>query len=79
MSQQTMDQNNFLEDDETNALSAFQEKLRDAMTPGVQIEFDPNEAATAGAFFEDALSEQDATESDIDLLDAMTLNEESRD
>jgi hypothetical protein len=33
------------------------------MTPGYQAEFDPEEAERAGAFVEDALSEQDATES----------------
>ena len=46
------------------------EKLTDALTPGVVVEFDPEEAETVGAFVEDALSEQDATESDIDLVDA---------
>jgi hypothetical protein len=40
------------------------------MTPGYQAEFDPDEAEQAGAFVEDALSEQDAVESDIDLVDA---------
>lgn len=36
------------------------EKLADAMTPGVQIDFDPTEADQAGAFQEDALSVADA-------------------
>ena len=36
------------------------EKLADAMTPGVQIDFDPAEADQAGAFQEDALSVADA-------------------
>ena len=56
--------------DQANAAGALREKLLDAMTPGYQAEFDPDEAEQAGAFVEDALSEQDATESDIDLVDA---------
>ena len=46
------------------------EKLADPMTPGCQVEFDPDEAERAGAFVEDALSERDAAESAADLLDA---------
>ena len=57
-------------DDQLNAAGALREKLLDAMTPGYQAEFDPDEAERAGAFVEDALSEQDAAESDIDLVDA---------
>jgi hypothetical protein len=57
-------------DDQPNAAGALREKLLDAMTPGYQAEFDPDEAEQAGAFVEDALSEQDAAESDIDLVDA---------
>ena len=49
------------------------EKLTDALTPGVVVEFDPEEAEKAGAFVEDALSQQDAAESDIDLVDATAL------
>ena len=45
------------------------EKLDDSLIPGLQVEFDPEEAERAGAFIEDALSEQDALESGIDLLD----------
>ena len=56
-------------DDQANAAGALREKLLDAMTPGYQAEFDPDEAEQAGAFVEDALSEQDAAESDIDLVD----------
>lgn len=48
----------------------FSSKLTDAMTPGYQAEFDPEEAERAGAFVEDAISEQDASESDADLIDA---------
>jgi hypothetical protein len=40
------------------------EKLTDVGTPSFQAEFDPDEADRAGA-----LSEQDALDSDIDLLD----------
>ncbi len=57
-------------DDRVNAAEALHEKLEDAMTPGYQTEFDPQEAETVGAFFEDALSEEDAVESDADLVDA---------
>jgi hypothetical protein len=56
--------------DTANAAAVLYEKLADAMTPGYQAEFDPEEAEQAGAFVEDALSEQDAVDSDIDLVDA---------
>ena len=46
-------------------------KLLDAMTPGFQAEFDPDEAEQAGAFIENALSEEDAMASDVDLLEPM--------
>ena len=59
--------------DEANAAAVLHEKLADAMTPGYQAEFDPEEAEQAGAFIEDALSEQDALESDIDLVEAGAL------
>ena len=52
-------------DDETTP--ALREKLADALTPGYHAEFDPDEAAKAGAFVEDALSEADAIASDVDL------------
>jgi hypothetical protein len=51
-----------------SSADALQEKLSDAMTPGYQVEFDPDEAQAIGAFVEDALSELDAIESDIDLV-----------
>ncbi|MFT2112503.1 conjugal transfer protein TraD [Marinomonas sp. 2405UD68-3] len=57
-------------DDQANAAEALREKLDDAMTSGYQAEFDPEEAETVGAFVEDALSEEDAAESDADLVDA---------
>lgn len=43
------------------------EKLNDMLTPGYQAEFDPEEAESAGAFFEDALSEDDALASAHDF------------
>jgi hypothetical protein len=48
--------------------TALQDKLSDALVPGFQAEFDPDEADKVGAFVEDALSEQDALESGVDLL-----------
>jgi hypothetical protein len=42
-------------------------KLRDAATPGFAAEFDPDEAQRAGAFVEDALSEEDAMAGAADL------------
>lgn len=56
--------------DDAAAAAVLREKLIDALTPGYQVEFDPDEAEQAGAFVEDALSEQDAFDSDIDLVDA---------
>ena len=50
----------------TNADAVLIEKLSDAMTPGFEAEFDPEEAERAGAFHEDALSEADALDSCID-------------
>ena len=49
------------------------EKLRYAHIPGYQAEFDPEEAEQAGAFVEDALSEKEAMESDIDVFDVLAL------
>lgn len=54
---------------EVDAVDVLAEKLTDAMVPGAIVEFDPEEAERAGAFIEDALSERDALESDIDLLE----------
>ena len=54
---------------EGDAVDVLAEKFADAMVPGAIVEFDPEEAERAGAFVEDALSESDALESDIDLLD----------
>jgi hypothetical protein len=41
-------------------------KLLDAETPGYEVDFDPDEAAKL-AFHEDALSDEDARESVVDL------------
>jgi hypothetical protein len=60
----------------TSSEAVIREKLIDAMTPGFQAEFDPDEAEQAGAFIEDALSEEDAMESDVDLF--ATLNPDKR-
>ena len=55
------------DDDDASAAIALREKLLDALIPGYQAEFDPDEADMAGAFVEDAMSEQDAVESSMDL------------
>lgn len=60
-----------LMDDETPDREIVREKMLDAMTPGFQAEFDPDEADLAGAFVEDALSEQDAIEGSEDLADSV--------
>jgi hypothetical protein len=59
---------------ETSEDAALREKLADALVPGFQAEFDPDEADRVGAFQEDALSEQDALESDVDLLNLTNNN-----
>jgi hypothetical protein len=56
-------------DDKGNSDAVLNEKLSDAMTPGFEAEFDPEEAERAGAFDEDALSEADALDSCIDAAD----------
>jgi hypothetical protein len=55
---------------DSDADTALRKKLADAEAPGYQAEFDPGEAERAGAFVEDAMSEQDAVESTIDQLEA---------
>ncbi|EDB8709741.1 conjugal transfer protein TraD [Salmonella enterica subsp. enterica serovar Schwarzengrund] len=55
-------------DDYASATEALREKLTDAQTPGYQAEFDPEEAERVGAFVEDALSEEDAADSNADLV-----------
>ena len=61
---------------ESSSEVVIREKLIDAMTPGFQAEFDPDEADQAGAFIEDALSEEDAMAIDVDLFE--TLNPDKR-
>ena len=63
-------------DDQIHGVDVIAEKLKDALTPGYQVEFDPEEAEQAGAFVEDALSEQEAMESDVDVLDVLALEVE---
>ncbi len=60
---------NSILDERVNAAGALREKLIDVTTRGVWIEFDPDEAELMGAFVEDALSEQDAAESEEGLVD----------
>jgi hypothetical protein len=57
-------------DDLANATDTVHQKLIDALSPGYQPEFAPDEAERVGAFSEDALSEQDALDSSVDLPDA---------
>jgi hypothetical protein len=52
---------------EAEKVDPIREKIADAMTPGYQAEFDPEEAERAGAFAEDALTEADAAASADDL------------
>jgi hypothetical protein len=72
MSNEKTTQKNIIPDGSLNASETVRGKLTDAMTPGFQAEFDPEEAEQVGAFTEDALSEQDALESSEDLPDALT-------
>lgn len=51
-----------------NETQVLSEKLLDALTPGLQVEFDPDEAMKAGAFIEDALTEADAKDSCFDEM-----------
>ncbi len=55
------------DDEDAAGAQVLREKLLDAMTPGYQAEFDPEEAERAGAFVESALSEGDALASTDDL------------
>jgi len=71
-----MNQNTTIEhinfDDEADSILAFNEKMMDALTFGIQVECSPEEAEYSGAFSEDALNEEDARLSTLDLLDALT-------
>ncbi|HHM2297759.1 TPA: protein TraD [Legionella anisa] len=55
--------------EQANETQALSEKLLDALTPGLQVEFDPDEAMKVGAFIEDALNEADAKDSCFDEMD----------
>jgi hypothetical protein len=55
--------------DAANAAAALRDKLTDLLIPGYSVEFDPDEAEQAGAFQEDAISEEDAADSCLDLVD----------
>ena len=57
---------NEAEERELTAAEAINQKLREAETPGYEVEFDPDEAERI-AFHEDALSDDDARESVADL------------
>ena len=70
MADDNTDNESFNAKGENAQQAALLEKLTDSLIPGLQVEFDPEEAEQAGAFVEDALSEADALESSIDLLDA---------
>lgn len=72
MSNENTTQKNIIPDGPLNVSETVRGKLTDAMTPGFQAEFDPEEAEQVGAFTEDALSEQDALESSEDLPEALT-------
>lgn len=54
----------------TSIQEALQDKLKDIETVGFIAECSPDEAHLAGAFKEDALTEQDALQSQVDLADA---------
>lgn len=58
-------------DDLAIAAAILREKMRDAEVPGFHAEFAPDEAETIGAFVEDGLNEQDAAESDTELINAI--------
>ncbi len=66
--QDQMDSNDMIPCDAANAAAALRDKLTDLLIPGYSVEFDPDEAEQAGAFQEDALSEQDAADSCFDLV-----------
>lgn len=60
-------------DSATARAELLNEKMADAMIPGYQAEFDAVEAEQAGAFQEDALSEADALDSNLDLFSSEGL------
>ncbi len=52
---------------EAEQIDALTQKMTDVMNPGVVVELDPDEAELLGAIQDDAMSEQDAWESNGDL------------
>lgn len=54
---------------EAEQIDALTQKMTDVMNPGVVVELDPDEAELLGAIQDDAMSEQDAWESNGDLVD----------
>ena len=56
----------------------IREKFLDAMTPGFQAEFGPEEAELAGAFIEEALSEEEAMGSVVDFFASIYQTTEER-
>ena len=54
------------ENTETTPEELIEQKLREAEIPGREVEFDPDEAERI-AFREDALSDEDARQSILDL------------
>lgn len=78
MNQKNVSEQVLTVNDETNAAKALAEKLVDALTPGFHVEFDPDEASTVGAFIEDALSEEDATQSSFDGVISLNGNKNDR-
>lgn len=63
-------------DDEANANDVVKQKLSDIGTPGYQAEFDPAEAEKAGAFEEDAITEEDALEASSDSPEIENMSPE---
>ncbi len=61
--------NNKIPSDAFNSTQAISEKLLDALTPGLEVEFDPDEAMRVGACIEDALAEMDAKDSCFDEIE----------
>lgn len=59
-------ENKELKTEGLNMKDLLSEKLSDALLPGVQIEFDPDEAEMLGAFSENALTEKEALISSVD-------------
>jgi hypothetical protein len=62
-----MNQTTLLNTNDSSEADVLAAKLSDADIPAFQAEFDPDEAERVGAFKEDALTEQDALDSDVDL------------